>query len=451
MPTERASKGFVAATPFPSPSEVGMRNLGMEANCGRMVQRCCALFADAIRGVARPTLSGLLPLVFAWSMVSTIDAAEVHTPNFVIIAADPVLAKQVADAAEAYRRDLAMHWLDEELPPWRTRCPIEVIAGPNLAAQGVTEYQRNPVRDFRMQVVGTPQRILDSVLPHEITHTILASYFGRPLPRWADEGICTTVEHESEKRKHEAKLREFLMSRRGIAMNRLFLLTEYPQDILPMYAQGYSVCQFLIAQGGPHQFIEFLTDYMQRPSWTDNIRHHYGYDSLGQLQDRWLAWVRSGSGDVTAFAARPEPSTLAGVSSTASASRVMATPEHRVPPDPASLLAADLTPPRRQNLSAASPAASPELVQTPPPDRIASRSAEGISLAGKDSSNKRFGGGTQNGGGWYSRQSRSGAATTGDRDDGSPGSMAPPSVQNQSGYGGSYQAATPPPERRLGY
>jgi hypothetical protein len=155
-----------------------------------------------------------------------------------------------------------------------------------------------------MEVVGTPERILDSVLPHEVTHTVLATHFGRPLPRWADEGICTTVEHDSEKAKHEAKLREFLSTRRGIAMNQLFLLTEYPSDVLPMYAQGYSVCRFLIEQQGPETFIDFLGEYMQRGSWTNNVQKHYGYDSLAELQDYWLAWVEAGSGPVAQFAKR---------------------------------------------------------------------------------------------------------------------------------------------------
>ncbi len=180
-------------------------------------------------------------------------------------------------------------------------CPIRVIAG-NMPAQGVTQYNREPVRDFQMEVVGTPERILDSVLPHEVSHTVLASYFGRPLPRWADEGICTTVEHASERQKHEDMLRDYLRNRRGIAMNRLFLMTEYPDDILPMYAQGYSVCQFLIAQKGPQQFVQFLGDYMQRPSWTDNIRKHYGYESLAELQEFWLSWVAGGNGPVDRFA-----------------------------------------------------------------------------------------------------------------------------------------------------
>lgn len=228
-------------------------------------------------------------------------AADFRTQNFLVMAPDAELARAVGDAAEVFRRDLAIYWLGGELPPWPTPCPIRVISGQNLAAQGVTTYNRAPVRDFQMEVVGSPQRILDSVLPHEVTHTILATYFGRPLPRWADEGICTTVEHASERQKHEAKLLEFLRSRRGIAMNKLFLLTEYPQDVLPMYAQGYSVCQFLIAQKGPRQFVTFLGDYMQNPSWTQSIRNHYGYESLAELQQAWLAWVSNGSGPVDLY------------------------------------------------------------------------------------------------------------------------------------------------------
>lgn len=242
------------------------------------------------------------------------QAANFRTQNFIIQAPDAQLARTVGEAAEKYRRDLATYWLGQPLPPWPTPCPVRVVAG-NLAAQGVTTYQRSPVRDFQMEVIGTPQRILDSVLPHEVTHTVLATHFGRPLPRWADEGICTTVEHESERDKHEAKLREFLATRRGIAMNQLFLLTEYPNDVLPMYAQGYSVCRFLIEQQDAPTFIAFLTDYMRRPSWTENVKKHYGYESLAELQQYWLAWVSEGSGPVDAYVKsdpmRPAPTAIA--------------------------------------------------------------------------------------------------------------------------------------------
>lgn len=249
-----------------------------------------------------------------WAAGSTTEAANFRTRNFLIQAPSDALARSVGEAAEKYRDDLARYWTGQTLPPWPTPCPVRVVAGPTLAAQGVTTYNPAPVRDFQMEVIGTPERILDSVLPHEVTHTVLATYFGRPLPRWADEGICTTVEHESERSKHEAKLREFLASRRGIAMNQLFLLTEYPPDVLPMYAQGYSVCRFLIEQQGPKIFISFLKDYMRHPSWTANVQKHYGYESLGELQEFWLSWVEAGSGPVAQFAkAKPRESEQSGV------------------------------------------------------------------------------------------------------------------------------------------
>ncbi|MEE2937324.1 MAG: hypothetical protein VYA84_15160 [Planctomycetota bacterium] len=255
--------------------------------------------AGSILRQGRPVFA-FLTLALLWPAGA--NGGSCRTQNFIVQGPNAQLAKAVAEAAEKFRHDLAVYWLGKPLPPWPNPCPIRVVAGPQLAAQGVTTYNPRPVRDFQMEVVGTPERILDSVLPHEITHTILATHFGRPLPRWADEGICTTVEHSAERNKHEIMLRRYLNSSRGIAMNKLFLLTEYPSDVLPMYAQGYSVCRFLIDQKGPRQFIVFLQDYMQHSSWTDNVKKHYQYDSLKELQDYWLAWVSDGGRSVERFA-----------------------------------------------------------------------------------------------------------------------------------------------------
>lgn len=260
-----------------------------------------------VRGTIVNRVAGLAACLAACFATTSSLAAGHRTQNFLVEASSPRLAREVGEAAERYRHELAVYWTGKPLGKWPNPCPIRVVDGPRMAAQGVTQYDRAPVGNFVMEVVGTRQRILDSVLPHEVSHTVLATHFGRPLPRWADEGICSTVEHESERAKHEAKLQEFLRTRRGIAMNRLFLLTEYPPDVLPMYAQGYSVCQFLIRQRGPREFISFLEDYMRHPSWTDNVRKHYGYESLGELQENWVAWVSAGSGAVDRYA-KSDPS-----------------------------------------------------------------------------------------------------------------------------------------------
>lgn len=258
------------------------------------------------------TARSLFVLVFVVGLPSLFASAaspELRTQNFLIRnAPSREFAERVGREAERFRQQLAIQWLGKELGPWSSPCTLKVVAG-NIPAQGVTTYQRYPghVGDFQMEVVGTPERILDSVLPHEVTHAVLATHFGRPLPRWADEGISTTVEHPAEKAKHDAKLREFLQTKRGLPMNRMFMMKEYPPDMLPLYAQGYSVCRFLIEQQGHRQFIQFIDDYMKQGSWTHAVQRHYGYDSLGELQNSWLAWVASGSGSVEQFAKRSLP------------------------------------------------------------------------------------------------------------------------------------------------
>ena len=39
---------------------------------------------------------------------------------------------------------------------------------------------------------------------------------------------------------------QFLRTDRGIAFNQMFAMTEYPRDVMPLYAQGYSLAEFLI-------------------------------------------------------------------------------------------------------------------------------------------------------------------------------------------------------------
>ena len=125
--------------------------------------------------------------------------AGYRTQNFIVTAPTPHFAQQVAISAENYRRDLAVEWLGRELPPWQEPCPIRVEVGPHLGAGGATSFAfvGGQPTGWTMSIQGSAERVLDSVLPHEVTHTIFATHYGRPLPRWADEGACTIVEHDS--------------------------------------------------------------------------------------------------------------------------------------------------------------------------------------------------------------------------------------------------------------
>jgi hypothetical protein len=230
---------------------------------------------------------------------SHLFAAGVRTANFMVTAPSPDLAQEVARAAEQFRRDLAIEWIGQELPRWAEPCPIEVQVGPHLGAGGATSFMFDRGRPFgwRMQIQGSRERLLDSVLPHEVTHTIFATYFGRPLPRWADEGACTSVEHVSEKAKQEQMLKQFLRSNpsRGIPFNRMFAMKEYPADIMPLYSQGFSLVRFLLDQGGKQKFIQYVADGLRHERWDDVTEQHYGFRDLSELQLAWVDWVAAGS------------------------------------------------------------------------------------------------------------------------------------------------------------
>jgi hypothetical protein len=173
---------------------------------------------------------------------------------------------------------------------------MTVQVAPHLGAGGATTFvfDNGEVFGWRMTIQGSAERVLDSVLPHEITHMIFASYFRRPLPRWADEGGATSVEHISEKQKHRQMLVQFLRTGRGIAFGQMFAMTEYPQDVMPLYAQGYSLAEFLIYHGGRRKFVAFLADGMRDGQWSAAVQRNYKISDLPALQNEWVAWVGQG-------------------------------------------------------------------------------------------------------------------------------------------------------------
>ncbi len=223
-------------------------------------------------------------------------AAGYRTANFVVEAPSPQLAQKIGDAAEQYRHDLAIEWIGQPLPRWSQPCPITAEVAPTLGAGGATSFvfDRGEVFNWTMTIQGSEERILDSVLPHEVTHTIFASHFRQPLPRWADEGACTTVEHPVERARQHRLLIEFLRTGRGISFPEMFAMKEYPADVLPLYSQGYSLARYLIERGGRKRYIHFVGTGLASSDWPESLSQYYGIHDIGKLQTVWLEWVKRG-------------------------------------------------------------------------------------------------------------------------------------------------------------
>jgi hypothetical protein len=224
--------------------------------------------------------------------------ATYRTPNFVVKAPTESIAKQVGIAAEDYRVKLAEEWLGERMNQWYRPCHVTVKVG-QLGAGGATtfNFDRGHVFGWRMRIQGTLERILDSVLPHEISHTVFACHFRRPLPRWADEGAATLVEHESERRRQTLMLRQVFKTGHRIGLRRLLSMKEYPkgmQSVLTLYAEGYALAEYLVQQGGKARYLAFLED-AHRHGWDRALQRHYKIKGVDALEQGWEEWVIAGS------------------------------------------------------------------------------------------------------------------------------------------------------------
>ena len=70
------------------------------------------------------TCLALIGLVLA---ANSVEAGEPFvTENFVVYAPTDQLAQTFGEFAERYRKEKAIEWLGNEMPRWRTRCPLEV-------------------------------------------------------------------------------------------------------------------------------------------------------------------------------------------------------------------------------------------------------------------------------------------------------------------------------------
>ena len=141
-----------------------------------------------------------------------------------------------------------------------------------------------------------------------------------------------SMECPSERAKQCDTLLQVLRTGRGIPFNQMFAMTDYPHDILPLYAQGYTLAEYSIEHGGRRKYVQFLDDALASNQWSAAVRRHYGAADLGVLQNNWLTWVRSGfpapptatptattTSAVAANAPRPTTATMATATMAAAA------------------------------------------------------------------------------------------------------------------------------------
>jgi hypothetical protein len=249
-------------------------------------------FEDSRMQMRKFFLSAVTLVVCAASL----PAAQIRTQNFLVTAPDEQLARQFGQMAEVYRKQKALEWLGGEIPPWTAPCPLTVKPTLGGSGGGATSfnYQNGSYQIISMEISGPVERMLNSVLPHEVTHTIFAHHFRFPVPRWADEGGAVLSEDDLERGRHDQLCRSFLNSQQKVSLRRLFTLREYNEvdNVMKIYAQGYSVTSYLVDLSDRATFLSFVNTGVSA-GWDRAVQQYYRLQSVEELEEQWLQHLRA--------------------------------------------------------------------------------------------------------------------------------------------------------------
>ncbi len=234
-------------------------------------------------------MSALVVVVFAMPHVAAGEPAQV---NFVVEGTTGETARLIVEAAEKHRTEQAKLWLGRALPAWKSPCTIRVSLCEGRPSGGTSfDFRRSP-HSACMFLNGPLAAILDGVLPHEVAHTVLAEHFRGPIPRWADEGAAILSETGIAPKLHQKRARELLANGRAMRLTHLFGLRDYPADVGPLYAEGYSISRFLVEKKDRAPYLKFITAGMT-DGWESAVSSSYGYESIDAMETAWIASLRA--------------------------------------------------------------------------------------------------------------------------------------------------------------
>jgi hypothetical protein len=254
-----------------------------------------------------PTRRIIWAILALAATTATGQAASVRTTNFIVETARQDDAEEFARLAEYYRKQKAIEWLGKEMPTWREPCRLRVhVTG--SGAGGATTFDFTPQAVYQeMQIEGSRERLKNSVLPHEVTHTVFAHHFRQPVPRWADEGGSVYSEDEIERGRHDKLCKQILNAGDGIQLKALFRMKNYPRNVMTLYAQGYSVSKYLIEQSDRPTFLNFVASGMHQ-GWDAAVQEYYGFRNVDDLEKNWIDHLKKvARGEVAEVGRRPAP------------------------------------------------------------------------------------------------------------------------------------------------
>ncbi|QDU64116.1 hypothetical protein Pan216_50050 [Planctomycetes bacterium Pan216] len=232
----------------------------------------------------------------------------IETANFRIHHRDRALGEEVARLAEAARKMSHEMWFGS--PPqrdWTPRCDVFLyptaqeytqVTGVPAQSPGHSKVlnENGRIRSRRLELRCDDPNMKLAILPHEITHVVLAGKFGaHDVPRWADEGMAVLTEPRDKQDAHLGNLYRCQTTGRRFSCSQMFTMREYPPgpQMRDFYAHSVGICRYLVEMGGAEKLPLFINTALQNNNYELALRQVYGINGVTDLESKFGQYVAS--------------------------------------------------------------------------------------------------------------------------------------------------------------
>lgn len=218
------------------------------------------------------------------------------------------VATEVARQADLAKAAASQRWLGHEGEAWPYRCDIWLYptgemysratgVGGNSPGHSTFKAENTRVLERKIELRMDHPNLVDAVLPHEVTHVVLAGQFGKNfLPRWLDEGMAILAEPRTRIKRHTDHLPRYASEGTLLSAAQLMTLADYPDagKVGIFYAQSVSLVDYLCSLKGTQSFTQFVKEAIHG-DWEAALRRHYNIAGFEALDRQWKGeWVAAG-------------------------------------------------------------------------------------------------------------------------------------------------------------
>jgi RNA polymerase sigma factor (sigma-70 family) len=247
------------------------------------------------------------------------EAATVKTANFRVTAPSARIARLIADAAERARKDAAVAWLGKELPTRDHACRITVAIGRGTSGATSFTFDGGPIA-ADMRVEGELDRLLADVIPHQVTHVVLADHFKSVVPRWADEGIALLSESAEEQARYLQMFVDAANAGHAIQFKALCATRDFPANVTAFFAESYWLAKVLVDRKDRATLITFVRGGM-KDGWEAAAKSVYGA-TLDELEGEMSEKVKTERKARRVVDQRPKPALVFALATADAAGRI---------------------------------------------------------------------------------------------------------------------------------